>query len=76
MKFKSVLAALLLCAATLAALAATEQTVNNPLPKLAAAQVADRYPARMELQALALNAARPGAEAERAEPRGSIAEDG
>ena len=46
---------------------ALEQTVNDLLPKLAAAKVEDRYSAQMELQSLALNAARPGAEAERAE---------
>ena len=37
------------------------------MPKLAAAKVEDRYSAQMELQNLALNAGRPGAEAERAE---------
>ena len=54
-------------AARLAAFAGVEQTVNDLLPKLAAAKVEDRYSAQMELQSLALNAGRPGAEAERAE---------
>jgi hypothetical protein len=67
MKFKAVLATLFLCAASLAAFAGAQQTVNDLLPRLAAAQVEDRYAAQMELQALALNATRPGAEAERAE---------
>lgn len=67
MKFKAVLATLSLCAATLVAFAGAEQTVNDLLPKLAAARVEDRYRAQMELQNLALNAGRPGAEAERVE---------
>ncbi len=50
-----------------AAFAGVEQTVNDLMPKLAAAKVEDRYGAQMELQSLAANAARPGAEAERAE---------
>ena len=67
MKFKALLACLSLCAVGLAAFAGAEQTVNDLLPRLAAAKVEDRYSAQMELQNLALNAARPGAEAERAE---------
>src|SRR5512135_2517390 len=67
MKFKAVLAPLFLCAGALAALAGSEQTVNDLLPKLAAERVEDRYSAQMELQKLALNAGRPGAEAERLE---------
>jgi HEAT repeat protein len=67
MKFKAVLATLSLCAATLVAFAGAAQTINDLLPKLAAARVEDRYSAQMELQNLALNAGRPGAEAERVE---------
>ena len=67
MKFKAVLATLSLCAATLVAFAGAEQTVNDLLPRLATARVEDRYSAQMELQHLALNAGRPGAEPERAE---------
>ena len=67
MKSKAVLAPLFLCAAALAAFAGAEQTVNDLLPKLAAARVEDRYSAQMELQNLALHAGRPGAEAERVE---------
>ena len=73
MILKAVLATLFLCAATLAALAGAEQTVNDLLPRLAAAQVEDRYAAQIELQTLALNAARPGAEAERAGLAGILA---
>ena len=50
-----------------AAFAGVEQTVNDLIPKLAAEKVEDRYAAQMELQGIALNAARPDAEAERAE---------
>lgn len=67
MKLKAVLATLSLCAAALTAFAGAEQTVNDLLPKLGAAKVEDRYSAQMELQNLALNAGRPGAEAERLE---------
>lgn len=55
-----------LCAAALTAFADVEQSVNELLPKLATAKVEDRYSAQMELQSLAANAARPGAEVERA----------
>lgn len=44
-----------------------EQTVNQLIPRLAATNVADRYAAQMELQALAVKSGRPGAKAERAE---------
>lgn len=57
----------MLWAGALSALADVEQTINDLLPKLAAAKEEDRYAPQMELQAFALNAARPGAEAERAE---------
>ena len=67
MNTKTLLSKLSLCALALAAFAGVEQTVNDLLPKLAAANVPDRYSAQMELQNLALSAARPGAEAERAE---------
>jgi HEAT repeat protein len=67
MKPRALLATLSLCFLALAALAGVEQTVNNLIPKLADAKVEDRYSAQMELQQLAANAARPGAEAERAE---------
>jgi HEAT repeat protein len=67
MKLKAVLATLTFCAAALVAFAGAEQTVNDLLPKLAAAKVEDRYSAQMELQSLSLNAGRPGAEAERVE---------
>ena len=50
-----------------AAFAGVEQTVNDLIPKLAAEKVEDRYAAQMELQGIALNAARPDAEVERAE---------
>ncbi len=64
MKTRIALVLLSICA--FAAFAGVEQTVSDLLPKLAAAKVADRYAAQMELQALAANAAQPGAEAERA----------
>jgi HEAT repeat protein len=67
MKSKAILATFTLCALALAAFAGVEQTVNDLLPRLAAAKVEDRYSAQMELQQLAANAARPGAEADRAE---------
>ena len=67
MKKGSLLALLAFCAFAPAAFAGVEQTVNDLLPRLAAAKVEDRYGAQMDLQSLALNAARPGAEAERAE---------
>ncbi len=44
-----------------------EQTVNDLVPRLAAEKVEERYGAQMELQAVAANASRPGAEAERGE---------
>ena len=58
---------LFLCSATLTAFAGAEQTVTDLLPRLAAARVEDRYSAQIELQNLAVNAGRPGAEAERVE---------
>jgi HEAT repeat protein len=64
---RSLLALLAFCALAPAAFAGVEQSVNDLLPRLAAAKVEDRYAPQMELQTLALNAARPGAEAERAE---------
>jgi HEAT repeat protein len=67
MKKRSLLALLAICAFAPAAFAGVEQTVNDLLPRLAAAKVEDRYSAQIELQQLAANAARPGAEAERAE---------
>jgi hypothetical protein len=67
MKKRSVLALLALCALAPAVFAGAEQTINDLLPKLAAAKVEDRYAAQMDLQNLALKAGRPGAEAERAE---------
>ncbi|MCX6926028.1 MAG: HEAT repeat domain-containing protein [Verrucomicrobia bacterium] len=73
MKFKTILPAFFLCAAALAAYAGAEQTVSDLLPKLAAEKVEDRYRAQIELQNLALNAARPGAEAGRAELAGILA---
>jgi HEAT repeat protein len=67
MKTKALLSTLCLSAFALTAFAGAEQTVNDLLPRLAADTVRDRYSAQMELQKLALSAARPGAEAERAE---------
>jgi HEAT repeat protein len=67
MKTKALFTTLSFCAFALAAFAGVEQTVNDLLPRLADPNVRDRYGAQMELQKLALNAARPGAEAERAE---------
>jgi len=67
MNTRTLLSTLSLCALALAAFAGVEQTVNDLLPRLAADTVRDRYSAQMELQTLALSAARPGAEAERAE---------
>src|ERR1017187_9239892 len=67
MKPGALLATLSLCALALAAFAGVEQSINDLIPRLAAAKVEDRYSAQMELQQLAANAARPGAEAERAE---------
>jgi len=67
MKKRSLLALLAFCALAPAAFAGVEQTVNDLLPRLAAGRVEDRYSAQMEFQQLAAHAARPGAEAERAE---------
>ena len=67
MNSKALLATLFGCALALAAFAGVEQSVNDLIPRLAATKVEDRYSAQMELQQLAANAARPGAEAERAE---------
>lgn len=67
MKIKAVLVTLPFCAAALAVFAGPEQAVDDLLPRLAAAKVQDRYSAQMDLQKLALDAARPGAEAERAQ---------
>lgn len=67
MKFKALFACFSLCSVAVSAFAGAEQAVNDVLPKLAAAKVEDRYSAQMELQRLVLNAARPGAEAERVE---------
>jgi HEAT repeat protein len=67
MKSRALLATLSFCAFALATFAGVEQTVTDLVPRLAAAKVEDRYSAQMELQQLAANAARPGAEAERAE---------
>jgi hypothetical protein len=66
MKFKPVCLLIGLCALASPAWADVEQTVNDLLPKLAATPVGERYAPQMELQALALKAARPGAEKERA----------
>jgi HEAT repeat protein len=67
MNSKTILATVFGCALALTAFAGVEQTVNDLIPRLAATKVEDRYSAQMELQHLAANAARPGAEAERAE---------
>jgi HEAT repeat protein len=67
MNTKTLLSTLSLFALALTAFAGAEQTVNDLVPKLAADTVRDRYSAQMELQNVALSAARPGAEAERAE---------
>ena len=67
MKPRALLATFSLCALALAAFAGVEQSVNDLIPRLAAAKVEGRYSAQMELQQLASNASRPGAEAERAE---------
>ena len=67
LKKRSVLALLACCAFAASAFAGVEQTVNDLIPKLAAEKVEDRYAPQMELQSLAANASRPGAEAERAE---------
>src|SRR6266568_400055 len=61
------LVSLLLCASAASAPAALDQTVADLIPKLAAEKMEDRYAPQMELQALALKAARPGADAERAD---------
>ena len=67
MKPRALLATLSLCAYALAAFAGVEQSINDLIPRLAAAKVEDRYSAQMELQQLASNASRPSAETERAE---------
>ena len=67
MNSKALLATVIGCALALTAFAGVVQTVNDLIPRLATAKVEDRYSAQMELQHLAANAARPGAEAERAE---------
>jgi len=67
MNSKTILATVFGCALALTAFAGVEQTVNDLIHRLAATKVEDSYSAQMELQHLAANAARPGAEAERAE---------
>ena len=67
MKPIALLVTLSFCALTLTAVAGVEQSIDDLLPRLAAAKVEDRYSAQIELQQLAANAARPGAEAERVE---------
>ncbi|HEX2972355.1 MAG TPA: hypothetical protein VHP11_08470, partial [Tepidisphaeraceae bacterium] len=62
MKTKPILVLLALCTLASGAVAGIEQTINDLIPKLAAPRVQDRYSAQMELQRLAANAARPGAE--------------
>jgi HEAT repeat protein len=47
--------------------ASLEETVDELVPKLAAEKVEARYASQMELQALALKAARPGSESERSQ---------
>lgn len=66
MHVKSLLFVLALFTFAARALAGVEQTVNDLIPKLASPTVAERFAPQMELQALAANAARPGAESERA----------
>jgi HEAT repeat protein len=53
------------CLLSVAAFADVQQTVNDLIPKLAAAKMEDRYAPQMELQSLALATTRPGAELER-----------
>src|ERR1035441_2569360 len=67
MKPRALLATFSLCALALAAFAGVEQSVNDLIPRLAAAKVEDRYSAQMELQQIASNASRPSAETTRAE---------
>ncbi len=67
MKKVSLLSVLACCGLAPAVFAGVEQTVDDLIPRLAAEKVEDRYAPQMELQRLAVNAARPGAEAERAE---------
>ncbi len=72
MKFRSILAAVVLCGSAFLLQGQepktgdVESTVNQLIPRLGATNVEDRYSAQMELQALAVNSARPGAKAERA----------
>ena len=66
MRANSLLALLILSAFAARAFAGAEQTVNDLIPRLASPTVADRFAPQMELQALAAQAARPGAETERA----------
>lgn len=55
------------CAVRGVALAADfDAALESLIPKLAAAEVGDRYSAQMQLQAIAAAASRPGAEADRA----------
>jgi HEAT repeat protein len=73
MKTKLLLSVFLACGFALRAFAGVEQAVNDLIPKLAAANVEDRYGPQMELQGLVANASRPGAKAERAELAGLLA---
>jgi HEAT repeat protein len=61
------LAALALTLLSTVAFANVAQTVDELIPGLSADRVEDRYDYQMKLQALALNAARPGAESDRVE---------
>ncbi len=66
MKMKFLLSFLALCVLLPAAHADLEQTVNDLIPKMAADPPEARYEPQIELQNLAVRAARPGAESERA----------
>jgi HEAT repeat protein len=73
MKKRCLLALLAWCALCPATFAGVEQTVIELIPKLAAEKVEDRYGPQMELQGLAANASRPGAETERVALAGVLA---
>lgn len=57
---------LLFVALTTGAMAGVAESVDALIPKLASPNMEERYAPQMELQAMAAQAARPGAEAERA----------
>ena len=67
MSMKRLLVLLAVCCGVSSVSADVESSVNDLIPRLAAANVTERYGAWMELQDMASKSSRPGAESEREE---------